>query len=143
MMSRHQRKTSRKPATKIAHLRKKNGEGQGAEEDGQEEVSGAAAMNLRPILQAILEGYTLPVNGYHGVSHWARVLENGLRLCEETGANVEVVSLFAVFHDSKRVNESIDPDHGQRGADFAAEHRGQLFVFLVGGIQTTESAHRR
>jgi uncharacterized protein len=84
-------------------------------------------MNLRLILQAILEEYTLPVAGYHGVSHWARVFENGFRLSEETGANVEVVSLFAVYHDSKRVNESTDPEHGQRGADFAAEHRGQLF----------------
>jgi uncharacterized protein len=58
---------------------------------------------------------------------WARVLENGLRVAEQTGANIEVVSLFAVLHDSKRVNECTDPDHGQRGADFAAELRGHLF----------------
>ncbi len=84
-------------------------------------------IHLRPIISAILEEYALPVNGDHGVTHWGRVLENGLRLSEETGASVEVVSLFAVFHDSRRVNECTDPDHGQRGADFAAELRGQLF----------------
>ena len=39
------------------------------------------------------------VNGDHGVSHWARVLENGLRLAEETGANVEVVSRAGMRHD--------------------------------------------
>jgi hypothetical protein len=33
------------------------------------------------------------------------VLENGLRLAQTTGVNIEVVQLFAVFHDSKRVAE--------------------------------------
>src|SRR3954447_5854186 len=50
------------------------------------------------ILHAVLDEYTLPWDGDHGVAHWARVLENGLRLAEETGANVEVVQLFAVLH---------------------------------------------
>ncbi len=84
-------------------------------------------MDLQPIIQTVLKQYTLPLEGHHGVSHWARVLENGRRLSEETGANIRVVSLFAVFHDSRRINESIDPGHGQRGAELAAEYRGNLF----------------
>lgn len=84
-------------------------------------------IELRPIIHAILEEYVLPINGHHGVAHWGRVLENGLRLSEETGASVAVVTLFSVFHDSRRVNESTDPDHGQRGADFATQLRDQLF----------------
>ncbi len=84
-------------------------------------------LNIPLILSAILDEYELSVNGTHGVSHWARVMENGLRLAEETGANVEVLRLFAVFHDSKRINEGTDPDHGQRGADFASELRGSMF----------------
>ena len=84
-------------------------------------------MNLKRIIQTILEDYVLPIQGDHGVAHWARVLENGRRLCEKTGASVAVVSLFAVFHDSRRINECTDADHGLRGADFAAEVRGQLF----------------
>lgn len=44
-----------------------------------------------------------------------------------TGANIAVVELFAVFHDACRVNEAVDPGHGQRGADLAAELRGDLF----------------
>lgn len=79
------------------------------------------------LIQAVLEDYSLPWGGGHGVAHWARVLENGLRLAEETGANVEVVRLFALFHDSRRVNEFSDPDHGPRGAEFARELRGRLF----------------
>ncbi len=84
-------------------------------------------LQLRPIIRAILEQYALPIDGTHGVVHWARVLENGQRLATETGANIEVVSLFAVFHDSRRVNECTDPDHGARGADFATELRDRLF----------------
>ena len=64
------------------------------------------------ILQAVLEDYALPRDGDHGVAHWARVLENGLRLAEQAGAHLEVVRLFAVLHDARRVNEHTDPDHG-------------------------------
>ena len=86
------------------------------------------SISLRPIVAAILDEYILPKDGCHGVTHWARVLENGLRLSEITGANVDVVRLFAVFHDSGRVSEGYDLDHGQRGAEFATEMRGKLFA---------------
>lgn len=86
-----------------------------------------ATMNLKLIIHRILEDYALPLHGDHGVSHWARVLENGRRLSEQTGASLTVVSLFALFHDSRRVNECTDDDHGLRGAEFAAELRGQVF----------------
>ncbi|MBX7105382.1 MAG: hypothetical protein K1X57_14960 [Gemmataceae bacterium] len=84
-------------------------------------------MDLRPLLKAILSDETLPVDGDHGVAHWARVLENGLRLAEETGANVRVVSLFAVLHDSRRIYGNHDPEHGPRAARFAATIRGRHF----------------
>jgi uncharacterized protein len=84
-------------------------------------------LNLEPIVHAILGQYVLPQHGIHGVAHWARVLETGVRLAGVTGANIEVVQLFAVFHDSQRVTEEADPSHGIRGAAFAAELRGKLF----------------
>ena len=80
-------------------------------------------MNFKPLVHRILEDYALPPHGTHGIGHWARVLENGLRLAEATGAKVEVVQLFAVFHDSRRINEGVDDGHGERGADLAAELR--------------------
>jgi uncharacterized protein len=83
--------------------------------------------NLNLLVRAVLEDYTLPWDGFHGVGHWARVLENGLRLAESTRAVVEVVQLFAVFHDSRRVNESSDPGHGLRGAELAVRLRGTLY----------------
>jgi uncharacterized protein len=76
-------------------------------------------MRIPRILGAVLEEYGLAWDGIHGVAHWARVYENGLRLCVETGANAEVVQLFAVLHDSRRINDDSDPDHGPRAAEFA------------------------
>jgi uncharacterized protein len=83
-------------------------------------------MITKTLLQAILEGYRLPLYGLHGVDHWARVLENGRRLSRETGAKAEIVDLFAVFHDARRKNEHTDLFHGRRAADFAAYLRGTL-----------------
>ncbi len=81
----------------------------------------------RDILRAIRRQYALDWHGIHGVDHWNRVLENGLRLAGETGARVAVVRLFALFHDSRRLNDGHDPEHGRRGAELAASLRGKLF----------------
>jgi uncharacterized protein len=84
--------------------------------------------NTAAIIYEILEDYALPERGDHGVVHWARVLENGQRLAARTGANIEVVTLFALFHDSRRVNEFTDFGHGLRGAEYARSLRGSLIV---------------
>jgi uncharacterized protein len=84
-------------------------------------------LNIRAILGAVLDDYALSWGGDHGIAHWARVFENGLRLAGETGADLEVVQLFAVLHDSRRLNDHHDPEHGPRAAEFARTHRGRLF----------------
>jgi uncharacterized protein len=86
----------------------------------------SAVHDLAAILGAILDGYKLPVDGFHGVVHWARVLENGLRISEANGADREIVTLFALFHDSRRVNEDHDDGHGLRGGELARSLRGKL-----------------
>ncbi len=84
-------------------------------------------LTIPTVVRAVLADYALPWDGIHGVGHWARVLGNGLRLAEVTRADVEVVQLFAVLHDSKRQNESSDLGHGMRGAEFASQLRGTVF----------------
>jgi len=79
------------------------------------------------LIRAILNRYPLPWGGIHGVKHWARVLENGRRLSESTGARRDVVELFAVFHDSRRTNEGIDDGHGRRGSELAGKLRGKAY----------------
>ncbi len=84
-------------------------------------------LDIPLILHAVLEDYALPWGGDHGVAHWARVYENGLRLVEETGAIVDVIRLFAVLHDSRRLNEGTDPEHGPRAAKSVRTLRGRPF----------------
>lgn len=84
-------------------------------------------MQLEPIIEAILAQYRLDPNGLHGLPHWERVLQNGLRLAEVTGADTTVVKLFSVFHDACRLNEHKDPVHGARGAALAQKLRGKVF----------------
>lgn len=78
------------------------------------------------IIQSILASYALLHRGTHGVTYWARVLENELCIAEATGVNIQVVTLFALFHDSRQQNEHTDHGHGLRGAEFAHGLRGSL-----------------
>lgn len=63
----------------------------------------------------------------HGIEHWKQVERNGLLVAAETGADVTIIRLFALFHDSKRADDGFDREHGSRGAEFAKtcfeEHR--------------------
>jgi uncharacterized protein len=55
----------------------------------------------------------------HGVHHWQCVAEAGLQLVRHTpGADQTVVFLFALFHDSMRLDDSWDLDHGSRASEF-------------------------
>lgn len=60
----------------------------------------------------------------HGIEHWRRVERNGLFLASREGGDQEVISLFALFHDSQRINDFEDPDHGVRGGILAKEFFG-------------------
>ncbi|VGO17069.1 hypothetical protein PDESU_05664 [Pontiella desulfatans] len=76
----------------------------------------------------ILEGYPLDPLGIHGIYHWLKVAENARHLAKEEGIQSDVFPLFAVFHDSRRLNDGRDPDHGKRGASFARELHGTWFT---------------
>jgi len=80
------------------------------------------------LLNLIRSGFALPLDGIHGEAHWARVHENGRRLAERTGADRELVGLFAYLHDSRRQNDGWDKDHGQRAAEFVRSVNGSLLA---------------
>jgi uncharacterized protein len=83
------------------------------------------------LFQAIKGQYVLDWQGIHGISHWARVWENGMRLAAVTGAKPEVVGYFALFHDSRRFNEGRDHNHGRRGVELAAQWRGEFSIWTM------------
>lgn len=78
----------------------------------------------------------------HGLTHWRRVFENGLIIATDTGANIELVELFALFHDSCRQDDGDDPKHGRRAAAWVASMRADfpdlsedLFRFLLDALR--------
>jgi len=83
-------------------------------------------MHQARLIKTILDQYPLDISGIHGPDHWGRVLENGLHLATLTGADPEVVGLFAILHDCRRTNEGLDHQHGLAAAKFAKSLRGDL-----------------
>jgi uncharacterized protein len=80
------------------------------------------------LVDAVLERSTGKDSFIHGESHWQRVAAAGLTLLPETpGADPALVFLFALFHDSMRLNDNYDHLHGPRGAALARELRGEAF----------------
>ena len=58
----------------------------------------------------------------HGAHHWRLVGVTGAELAPTVpDADPLVVLLFALFHDSQRETDYIDPEHGPRGALLARE----------------------
>lgn len=75
-----------------------------------------------PVQRAVLQVFALDPMGVHGLPHWSRVMRNGLLIArEDKDVDIEVVTLFALIHDSMRDNEFDDPMHGIRAARFALE----------------------
>ena len=80
------------------------------------------------LVAAVLERSTGRDSYIHGEDHWQRVAVAGLALLPETpDADPALVFLFALFHDSMRLNDAYDPLDGQRGAALAGELRGEAF----------------
>jgi len=87
-------------------------------------------MITNKLIDEVVDRFQLDILGDHGLSHWARVFENGTRLARANGGNEDIVQLFALFHDSCRIHELCDPDHGVRGGNLA----GELFFDFDMGI---------
>src|SRR5664279_3840084 len=69
--------------------------------------------------------------GIHGKRHWQQVERNGLLLAPKNvlpDDQIVAVRLFAVLHDSQRVNDGWDKGHGQRGGEYARALQGTLFT---------------
>src|SRR3954452_8295041 len=52
----------------------------------------------------------------HGLDHWWRIWKNAQFLTgQDSSADLEIVAMYALFHDSMRLNDGDDPGHGLRG----------------------------
>lgn len=80
-----------------------------------------SAERHRRLLQHLRANFRLDWRGIHGVPHWARVRVNGLAIARANGARQDVVELFSLLHDSQRVHDARDSEHGARASDFIAK----------------------
>ncbi|HTL58541.1 MAG TPA: hypothetical protein VL361_22830 [Candidatus Limnocylindrales bacterium] len=83
--------------------------------------------NWKYIWEKVTCSFQCDRDSVHGPAHWRRVERNGLFIATRSGAVLDVVRLFAVFHDSRRQHDGPDKSHGARGAAYAASLRGVLF----------------
>ena len=61
-------------------------------------------------------------SAWHGELHWRCVAATGLELASADGdVDRALVFCFGLLHDTRRINEAIDPEHGSRAAEFAQE----------------------
>jgi uncharacterized protein len=92
-----------------------------------------APFALDPLLAAVRERSTGMQSEIHGELHWRTVGANGLWLAGRLdGADARVVLLFALLHDTMRLNDGQDPEHGRRAASFARElHTEGLLAIMA------------
>ncbi len=82
--------------------------------------------DFHQIVRVAKQKFVMDLDGIHGVAHWQRVRENGLRIAEQSGANPLIVELFAFLHDCCREDDGTDPGHGERAAEFSLSLRGNV-----------------
>lgn len=70
---------------------------------------------LSDVLNLVSGRWTL--GEIHGIGHWKRVYENGLRLMSEV-TDPAVLQYFAYLHDSCRADDGEDKYHGERAAEW-------------------------
>ena len=96
--------------------------------------------------EVVEKQYRGSLMGIHGPGHWRQVERNGVMLAEKNGLPAEeivVVRLFAVLHDSQRVNDSWDREHGQRAAAYARSLQAVQFELPERLLKKLEKACER
>ena len=73
---------------------------------------------MNKIIKKIKQELKISLNSIHAESHWNSVASFGEYISKKEGLNTHLIRLFAYFHDSKRHNDSYDPEHGPRAAEF-------------------------
>jgi uncharacterized protein len=89
-------------------------------------MSALGETDFGEVVRAAKGRFVLDLHGIHGVPHWQRVRENGLRIAKHSGAKGLLVELFAFLHDCCREDDRSDPGHGERAAEFAESLRGTI-----------------
>ena len=103
---------------------------------------GSFEFDRRGLLDCVIKQFKVCRDGFHGPNHWARVRHHALEVGRVVGADLAVVELFALLHDSQRRNEDDDPLHGARAAVYAVSLQGGYFVLEAARLEQLAFAIR-
>lgn len=91
-------------------------------------------LQLETVLTQVYTHATHMKSSLHGESHWLHVTQVGHELAEQTpDCDLAVIFLFGLLHDSKRVSDGRDPEHGERASKFACQLHQQDCLPLDNG----------
>ena len=92
-----------------------------------------AVPDLPALLHGIDAGATHKHSMIHGEGHWKCVAWTGLELLPEVGGcDAAVLLLFAMLHDTQRLDDGHDPHHGPRAAAFTLTLHARRLIVLSG-----------
>lgn len=109
-------------------------------------VNGALQVDIDAVIDFVLKRWRL--DDMHGLPHWQRVACNGEQLATPE-TDLVVLRLFAYLHDSCRIDNGHDADHGPRAAKMIVDLRHTLleglsekqFLTLQSAIEKHTSHH--
>ena len=97
--------------------------------------------NWSQLVDAVRSRCTNRSSLLHGEEHWMRVAAAELKLLKETGGgNPTLVLVFALIHDSMRLNDGADLFHGRRAAGFLKALNGELLRLPADGLEILAAA---
>jgi uncharacterized protein len=70
------------------------------------------------VLEIVKKNFKLDLYDIHGTNHWERVFLNTQKLSKYYNIESEVFELFAILHDSQRLDNYADIEHGKRAKKF-------------------------
>ncbi len=89
----------------------------------------AGIHDVDTVVAIVLARATRPHSRLHGERHWQCVGWTAALLARDVPtADREIAFLFALLHDSQRLNDDYDPQHGPRAAAIAQELDGHAFT---------------
>jgi uncharacterized protein len=97
---------------------------------------------LAGIREYVMSIFRCGAHSIHGPSHWQRVDEFGLNISKTSGADLTVVRLFALLHDSCRQDDGADLDHGPRAAEMLERIVPYFFTLDQGRFDLLKEAIR-
>ena len=97
---------------------------------------------LAGIREYVMSIFKCGAHSIHGPSHWQRVDVFGIDIAENSGADLTVVRLFALLHDSYRQDDGADLDHGPRAAEMLGRIVPTVFAIDPGRFDLLKEAIR-